>query len=85
VSKHTSGPWSRKGNSVVDSEGSPVLRGTTFQDEETRANLDLAAAAPDMLHALMAVEEMLANPEPMPEVTRNELLKGVRAALRRAK
>jgi hypothetical protein len=83
--KATPGPWIRKGNAIVDSEGSPVLRGTTFQDEEARANLDLAAAAHDMLHALMAVEEMLANPEPMPEVTRNELLQSVRAALRKAK
>jgi hypothetical protein len=85
MSKHTPGPWIRKANSVVDSEDFTVLRGTPYQDEETRANLYLAAAAPDMLHALMAVEEMLANPEPMPEVTRNELLQSVRAALRKAK
>jgi hypothetical protein len=62
VSKHTPGPWSRKGNAIVDSEGSPVLRGTTFQDEEARANLDFAAAAPDLLAACEAMLAQIGRP-----------------------
>jgi hypothetical protein len=63
VSKHTPGPWNRKGNAIVDREDFTVLRGTTFQDEEARANLDLAAAAPDLLAACETMLAQIGRPD----------------------
>lgn len=62
--KHTQGPWrfgNDKGYCVKDAHGRMVANCHTFDqiDRERYANAHLIAAAPDLLEALIEVEQMI--------------------------
>lgn len=59
VVRHTPRPWRVENSSrVVDARGAPVAIVFKWDDPLAhRANLDLIAAAPDLLHALKEMRE----------------------------
>jgi hypothetical protein len=94
MSKHTPGPWAvnpiRAMVDAIDSNGPSPICGMlwfteTRSEEETEANADLIAAAPDLLEALQEVAPLGDIAEGLaPYYIHSDTIKRIRAALAKA-
>ena len=85
TAKHTPGPWSYVGKSRIRS-GNPrqpiaTAFGSGRTHDERAANARLIAAAPDLLAALQAVDEMFSQPG---KINSETVKRVVRAAIAKA-